>query len=238
MSFLHAASSSGSWCNNLRLQATQCLGVGVGRSLAFTVIWWNIQMPGTPNLNSCESGIGSAAPEFSKIASFRTIYELACKSVDSLKIASPTLDRRTSPRLAVAVPAQCLGPWGSSPSLISEMSDTGANLVSGRTLVPGEKITLEWCRNAHSPTMRVAGTVKRVGAHSCAIQFMDLQITERRGKSAPVATPMPGKPAQKPCHAMRTRPTRIVCRTKCTRNVAERTGRTRASRQTVKRVRN
>jgi len=112
-------------------------------------------------------------------SAFEAILAIACRLVDRARERMPQPERRVSRRRSVAHRAECSGPWGTSPCMISDMSETGMSLVCGRKLLVGEQVKIKWQNAPDAKPAEIRCVVRYSLDTVTGVEFVRITDTQR-----------------------------------------------------------
>jgi PilZ domain len=92
---------------------------------------------------------------------------------------SSTRERRDFPRCAVAYAGSCYGIGGSSPCVISEVSEAGVTVLSAHIAKIGEEFTVAWSLADNETPLQITCIVRDVSGEQAGLEFLDAQWTDR-----------------------------------------------------------
>ena len=90
-----------------------------------------------------------------------------------------TRERRDVPRCAVTFAGNCYGIWGSSPCVISELSEAGITVVSAHIAKVGEEFTVAWSLADRETPLQITCIVRDLSGQQAGLEFLDAQWTDR-----------------------------------------------------------
>ena len=87
-------------------------------------------------------------------------------------------DKRAFPRMPMILGARCYGKWGSSPCLMSEISEAGVSFVSEHVYEVGEELTVAWRLDSSQPLQCVC-RVSHITSSTVGAKFVDVDNLDR-----------------------------------------------------------
>lgn len=129
---------------------------------------------------------------------FEQILALACDRIDAVfgTPQSPA-EQRALPRKHTALRAQCVGEWGESPCLVSDVSEGGMAFVCGHLHDVGERVTLRW-QTSFGTDVQVDCVVRHVTGPYIGVQFLAPTPEQRWGIRALGVVTAPEVPSKLP----------------------------------------
>lgn len=121
------------------------------------------------------------SPAEPAISGFQQILDLACERIDQVfGVPERPFEQRAVTRKRIALRAQCVGEWGASPCLVSDVSEGGMAFVCGHLHDVGDQVTLRW-ETSYGSTVQVDCTVRHVTGPYIGVQFLAPTPEQRWG---------------------------------------------------------
>ena len=88
-------------------------------------------------------------------------------------------ERRSSARWPVALEGSCYGTWGSSPCVITDLSESGITVSSAHIAKVGEEFTVAWYADDGYPPIQVTCAVRQFSDQQAHLEFLYASPSDR-----------------------------------------------------------